>query len=174
MTGLHPTEPVPTGTANGKYGARLCANVREPRMRRIVFLYCLLPRAATALLVFRLTKSRRTFYAQNERRIFAQPRSKAADVDDRPEPRYHLPLEPHIFNAPTVVLAVDHDGQPFELRLHASCRAGMIDDRPRAVLLQFLIDLPDEVLAPLLIGYRRLLDEQILEFRIAVAGIVAL
>ena len=70
MTGLHPTEPVPTGTANGKYGARLCANVREPRMRRMVFLYCLLLIAPPELLVFRLTKSRRTFYAHDERLSF--------------------------------------------------------------------------------------------------------
>jgi hypothetical protein len=45
----------------------LCENVREPKMRRMVFLYCLLPIAPSALLVFRVTKSRKTFYAHNER-----------------------------------------------------------------------------------------------------------
>jgi len=39
-------------------------------MRRMVFLYCLLPKAPPELLVFILTKLRRTFYAQIERASF--------------------------------------------------------------------------------------------------------
>jgi len=34
---LYLTEPIPTGIANGRYGARLCENVRERRTRSIVF-----------------------------------------------------------------------------------------------------------------------------------------
>jgi hypothetical protein len=45
---------------------RLCENAQEPARRRIVFSITLLPIAVTALFVFRLTKSRRTFYAQIE------------------------------------------------------------------------------------------------------------
>jgi hypothetical protein len=55
------------------------------------------------------------------------------------EPRNHsyanLPLEPHVFHAPTVVLAVDHDGQPLELSLRAGRRAGVVDNRQHLVLL---------------------------------------
>src|SRR5215469_10190228 len=66
----HPIEPIPKGIANGRSGASLCENVRKPRIRRMVFLYCLLPLAPPELLVFRSTKSRRTFYAHDERLRF--------------------------------------------------------------------------------------------------------
>src|SRR6516165_7018028 len=46
--------------------AHLCENAQEPIRRRIVFSIVLFAVAATALFVFRLTKSRRTFYAQIE------------------------------------------------------------------------------------------------------------
>src|SRR5215467_2295438 len=45
---------------------RPCENAQEPTRRRIVFSIALFPIAATALFLFRLTKSRRTFYAQIE------------------------------------------------------------------------------------------------------------
>src|SRR5580692_11321918 len=51
---------------DGKECPRLCENAQEPARRRIVFSITLLPIAVTALFVFRLTKSRRTFYAQIE------------------------------------------------------------------------------------------------------------
>jgi hypothetical protein len=47
----------------------------------------------------------------------------------------NLPLEPHVFHAPTVVLAVDHDGQPLELSPRAGRRAGVVDNRQHLVLL---------------------------------------
>ena len=50
----------------------------------------------------------------------------------------------------------------------------MVDDRARSILLQSLIDLPNEWPALLPVGHRRLLDEQLLQFRLAVAGVVAL
>jgi hypothetical protein len=51
-------------------GSRLCEKAQEQTRRRIVFSIPLLPIAATAGFVFRLTKSRRTFYAQIERLCF--------------------------------------------------------------------------------------------------------
>src|SRR6516164_2587217 len=65
-----PTEPIADGVANGRYGARLCEKTQEPTRRRIVFSIALRQIAATALFLFRLTKSRRTFYAQIECRCF--------------------------------------------------------------------------------------------------------
>src|SRR5215831_10691151 len=44
--------------------AHLCENAQEPARRRIIFSIALFPTAATALFLFRLAKSRRTFYAQ--------------------------------------------------------------------------------------------------------------
>ena len=45
---------------------RLCKNAQEPTMRRIVFSIAHFLIAATALFLFRLTKSRKTFYVQVE------------------------------------------------------------------------------------------------------------
>src|SRR5438477_12329555 len=85
-----------------------------------------------------------------------------------------LAVEPPIFHAPAIVLAVDHDRYALELRLPAGRGAKVVDDRPRAILLQFLVDVPDQALALLLVGFRRLFLEQLLELAVAVAGVVAL
>src|SRR6266446_10505713 len=52
-------------------------------------------------------------------RVFTQSGSRAADVPDRrvavaarPNSNATLAVEPHVFHAPAIVLAVDHDGQP--------------------------------------------------------------
>src|SRR6266478_495536 len=86
----------------------------------------------------------------------------------------HSAVEPPIFHAPAIVLAVDHDCDALELRLPAGGSAEVVDDRSRAVLLQFLVDVPDQALALLLVGLRRLLLEQCLELAVAIAGVVAL
>src|SRR6516165_4260162 len=61
--------------------AHLCENTPEPTRRRIIFSIALFPIAATALFLFRLTKSRRTFYAQIECLCF-----HTASVVSRPSP----------------------------------------------------------------------------------------
>src|SRR5258708_32677808 len=83
-------------------------------------------------------------------------------------------VEPPIFHAPAIVLAVDHDRDALQLRLPAGCGAEVVDDWPRAVLLPFLIDVPDKALALVLGGLCRLRHEQLFEFRAALAGVVAL
>src|SRR5438094_7811477 len=83
-------------------------------------------------------------------------------------------VEPPIFHAPAIVLAVDHDRDVFHLRLPARRGAEVIDDRARAIFLQFLVDIPDQALSLLLVGFRRLLLEQLLELAVAIAGVVAL
>jgi len=62
--------PSPSSPQMAEMGARLCENTQEPTSRRIVSSIALFPIAATALFVFRLTKSRRIFYAQIERLCF--------------------------------------------------------------------------------------------------------
>src|SRR5215467_4676022 len=52
--------------ANVRKPPRLCENAQEPTTRRIIFSIALFPVAAPALFLFRLTKLRRTFYAQIE------------------------------------------------------------------------------------------------------------
>src|SRR5262244_1691878 len=88
--------------------------------------------------------------------------------------RSRLAVEPDVFHAPAIVLAVDHDGQTLDLRLHTSCQARVVDDRPRPVFLQSLVNLPNQAPALFPIGDRRLLDEQFFQLRIAIAGIIAL
>ena len=46
--------------------ASLCKNAQEPTRQRIIFSVALFLIAATAILVFKLTKSRRIFYVQIE------------------------------------------------------------------------------------------------------------
>ena len=46
--------------------AHLCENAQEPTWRRIIFSMALFPITVAALLLFRVTKSRRTFYEQIE------------------------------------------------------------------------------------------------------------
>src|SRR5215472_17212494 len=48
----------------------LSENVQEPTRRRIIFSIALFPIAASVLFLFRLTKSKRTFYAQIESLCF--------------------------------------------------------------------------------------------------------
>ena len=59
------------------------------------------------------------------------------------EPRNHsyanLSLEPHVFYAPAIVLAVDHNGQRLELSLRAGRRTGVVDNLPRLLLRFFVI-----------------------------------
>src|SRR5260370_29235275 len=88
--------------------------------------------------------------------------------------RYRLFVQPEVFEAPAIVLAVDHDRQPFHLRLPAGRCAEVVNDRTRAVLLQFLVDLPDEFAALLRIGLHRLQRELLFELVVAVTGVVAL
>jgi hypothetical protein len=71
---------------DGGSGARLCENAQEPARRRIIFSIALFPTAATALFLFRLAKSRRTFYAQIGRLCFHTTSGIFADP-----PRGQLP-----------------------------------------------------------------------------------
>jgi hypothetical protein len=66
----------------GRFGSRLCENAQEPTTRRIIFSITLLPIAATAPFVFRLTKSGRIFYAKIKRLRF-----HTASVESRPTSR---------------------------------------------------------------------------------------
>src|SRR5712671_1620462 len=85
-----------------------------------------------------------------------------------------LLVQPDVLEAPAVEHAVDHDFQPLQSRLPACRKTQVIDDRARLILLQPAIDLPDQALALLLVGFHRLLLEQLLQLGVAVAGVIAL
>src|SRR5438045_70305 len=65
-------------------------------------------------------------------------------------------VEPDVFHAPAVVDAVDHRGQPLHLRSPADPAAVVVDDRSGAVLGQFPFKLPDQLFAPVSVGFHRL------------------
>src|SRR4029077_20641264 len=84
-----------------------------------------------------------------------------------------LPVEPNVFKAPAIILAIGHNGQPFDLGHPAGRGAQMVDDRSSEILLQFMVDIPDELLALGRIGFRRLLIDHLVELFVAVAHVVA-
>src|SRR5437660_2329881 len=91
-----------------------------------------------------------------------------------PIPLALSPVEPQVFPARTIVDAVDHDSQPLHPGIPAACRAVVVDHRPGAVLLQFAVDLPDQTLAFVRVGFHRLPVELLFELAVAIARVIAL
>src|SRR5712664_1539606 len=56
-------------------------------------------------------------------------------------------VEPGVFEAPAVVIAIDHHRVALEIGLPAGRRHRIEDDRPGAVLGQLALDLPHQLLA---------------------------
>ena len=83
-----------------------------------------------------------------------------------------LSIQPNILHAPAVEQAVDHDRQSLELRLPAGRKAIVEKDRPRTILLQLPVDVPDKMLALGLIPLSRLLIEELVDLRITIAGVI--
>jgi len=75
----------------GRFGSRLCENAQEPTTRRIIFSITLLPIAATAPFVFRLTKSGRIFYAKIKRLRFHTASGIKSGSRRKAERRLRLP-----------------------------------------------------------------------------------
>src|SRR5437764_3763270 len=100
-------------------------------------------------------------------------RCSQARLTDATARRSVLFVEPHVFHAPAVIDAVDHQRQSLHLRLQAGGADLVIDNRPGAVLLQFPIDLPHQLLALRLVGLHRLLVRHLVAFAVAIAAVVA-
>src|SRR6202047_1676113 len=83
-----------------------------------------------------------------------------------------LVVEPEVFVAVAVVNAVDHNGQALHLRMPASRATRVKDDRTGIVLRQSPFDFPYQLLAFFLVGLHRLSIDQLVDLRIAVAGII--
>src|SRR6266436_7394077 len=86
--------------------------------------------------------------------------------------RQQLLVEPQVLEARAVVDAVDHQGQTLDLRLPAGRLTGIEDDRANIVLGQPFFDLPHHFLAFLPVRLHRLPIYQLVELRIAIAGVV--
>src|SRR6516162_2022276 len=83
--------------------------------------------------------------------------------------RVLLFVKPDVFPAVAVKDAVDHDGHSFDVGLPAGPAAGVEDDRPDALLDQLALDCPDQLLAPSRVAFDRLLLDQLVDLRVAIA-----
>src|SRR4051794_40321363 len=63
-----------------------------------------------------------------------------------------------------------HDGDALDIGLPARSHATVEDDRPRDVLLTFLVDIPHQLLARGDVGLLGLLIEQLFDLLVAVVG----
>src|SRR5271163_2547281 len=81
-------------------------------------------------------------------------------------------VEPDVFEAPAIVDAVDHDRQTLDPGLPAGAAGRVKDDRSDRSFRQHPFELPDDLLALFRIGLHRLLIDELVELRVAVAGIV--
>src|SRR5439155_20250003 len=84
-----------------------------------------------------------------------------------------LAIEPHVFHAPAVERAVRHQRQSLHLRLVTGRGPLIVDDRPHRVLDQLALDPPGNLLAHRRIALHRLLHDQPIELRAAIAGHIA-
>ena len=87
--------------------------------------------------------------------VSGHPRREAPDLQRKrliAPGKPGLFVEPDILHAPAVEEAVDHDRQPLDLRLPAGREAVVEEDRPSAILLQFLVDVPHQMAALFLVG----------------------
>src|SRR6266404_1172846 len=78
-------------------------------------------------------------------------------------------IEPDVFHAPAVEDAVDHDGQSLDVGLPAGSLAGIKYDGAGAVIGQLAFDRPQQLLAPSFVGLDRLLLDQLVHLRVAIA-----
>src|SRR5690348_17292283 len=91
-----------------------------------------------------------------------------------PQRDLEISIEPKVLVTEAVVDAVDHHGHPFDLRVPTRRLTGVEDHRPGAVLGQSPFDFPYQPLAFLFVGFDRLLVDQFVDFRTAIARVVAL
>src|SRR5204863_4992182 len=79
-------------------------------------------------------------------------------------------VQPYVLVAIAVIRAVHHHGDALYIRVPAGASTGVQDDRPRDVLLNLLVDFPDQLLALLHIGFLVLHVEHLFDSVIAVVG----
>src|SRR6266851_6750867 len=83
-------------------------------------------------------------------------------------------VEPYVFQPYPVVDRVHHHRVALDVGMPAGARAAVIEDRTGDVLGQLLLDLPDQLLALLLVELHRLPVDHLVELGTAVAVVVGL
>src|SRR5215469_6810209 len=89
-------------------------------------------------------------------------------AEAKPQDSKILPVDPDVFHAPTVEDTIDHQGQPFNVRLPTRPVAVVENDRSSIVLGQLPFDLPHQLLSLLLVRLARLPTDQLLYLGITV------
>src|SRR5262249_11995904 len=84
------------------------------------------------------------------------------------------PVEPHVFHAQPVVDRVDEHRVALDVGTPAGAGDAVIENRTGDVLGHFLLDLPDQLPAFLLVAFHRLPVDQLVELGAAIAVVVAL
>src|SRR5215213_6337029 len=84
-----------------------------------------------------------------------------------------LPIEPHILHAPAIEQAVDDQREALHPLVRAGSAAREENDRSGHVLGQLAFELPNQLTALLDIRLGRLLLYELIEFRVAIPGVVA-
>ena len=107
-----------------------------------------------------------------------RPRGKAplAAHKQPGDPRlvWWLFIQPQILEAVAIVGTVVLNRHVLDEGLPAGAGSGVEQDRPRDVLLEFFVDVPNQLLAFREIGLGRLFIEQLFQVLVAVVGIIAL
>src|SRR6516164_8442749 len=78
-------------------------------------------------------------------------------------------VEPHVFAARPVEDAVDQDDLTLDPGPHTGAAVGVKDDRPRVLLGQFALDLPQYLLPARRVALHRLLLDQLVDIVVAIA-----
>src|SRR5215471_19858142 len=89
-------------------------------------------------------------------------------AEAKPQDSKILPVDPDVFHAPAVEDAIDHKGQPFNVRLPTRPVAVVENDRSSVVLGQLPFDLPHQLLSLFLVCLARLPTNQLLYLGITV------
>src|SRR3954464_6208745 len=86
--------------------------------------------------------------------------------------RMVLLIQPDVLEAGVVVDAVVVHRKTFHIWLPAGAAAVVLDDGPRRVLDQQVLDIPDDLLALGLVDFLGLLEDQSVDLRVAIFGVV--
>src|SRR5262249_5412583 len=99
----------------------------------------------------------------------AAPAGRSGNREGDDNALRRLLVEPDVFHAPAVEMAVHHPGESLDPRLPADPTTGVEQDRPGDVRRQPALDLPENRLAPPRVAFARLLLDQLVYLGVAVA-----
>src|SRR5579862_5320195 len=162
--------PLPSRSPVVRRANRRCSRARPPRNAPVAELS---QNLAEPEIVRQRLPSLRAGWRGFCRTEAAPKRDHGGRKGRRPPKRFSLFVEPGFLKAGRIVDAIDHCCYPLDIRLAASRRPGIKQDRAGVVFDQFLLDLPYQFAAFVEIRLYRLALDQLVDFGIAVSGVIA-